>query len=181
MRLRTKAPTVAQIERAIRRACHCDEQTIACLEVALLLKSWLDEEVTFSLERQLPSLGLGALGSVRYWENFAAVVDGRPTFIFLDFRRQKGLTSVGRKFVFSLMGEHIRGVDPDIENPQFLVLQFPQERGDDRRLVDHYADSFLYSFSEMSAMVEETYQIWQAVLQERRSAEPKRGTGGMFG
>jgi len=127
-------------------------------------------------------MGIGSLGVVRYWESFAAIIDGKPSFLFLDYRRQKGLTAIARRFVFSLMSEQIRGTDPDFHDADLKILQFTQKKGEARIVQDHTFDpDSLFTLSELNNMIDETYLIWQAVQLERRMDDrPKRAGGGLF-
>jgi hypothetical protein len=179
--MRVTPPTWTQIEREIEKASNCGEQELACLEVARLFRDWLSDKVAFSIERKVPSMGIGSYGAVRYWENFAAVIDERPTFLFMDFRRAHGLTTLGRKFVFSMMHEQIRVADLDFPNAELGILQFPQEKGEERNLIDHFSDASIFAFDELSAMIDETYRIWEMVLAERRDrADGSKSAGGML-
>lgn len=177
--LTSPAPSIDQIVQLVAAQSTCKAQKESCIEVVELFHNWFTENATDAVERNVPSMSVGSLGAVRYWENFVAMINGKPTFIFLDYRRQKGLTALGRKFVFSMMREQIRSVDPDFVDPELLALRFPQSKGELRRIVDHYAgDKQLFSLSELTGMVEETYEVWHEISTERREEPPKRAAGG---
>lgn len=179
--MESTAPTLKRIEKIIESACYCEPQKNSCIEVVQLFHDWYNRNATDAIERKIPSMGIGSLGVVRYWENFVSVINDKPTFLFLDYRRQKGLTNIGRKFVFSMIKEQVRAVDPDFSNPEALILRFPQAKGSPRRIVDHYAsDLELFDLEQLTSMIEETYDIWREVLDERRAEPPKRAAGGLL-
>ncbi|WP_337828388.1 type VI toxin-antitoxin system SocB family DNA replication inhibitor toxin [Pseudonocardia sp. TMWB2A] len=178
--LSANAPKIENILKIVRQACRCDNQEIACLDVIKLFHSWCSENVTDAIERQLPAMSIGSWGSVRYWENFILVVNGKPTQVFTDHRRgTSGLDFLARKFVFSMMHEHTRSVDPDMLDAERLILKFPQHGKKDRQIAEYFASEVgLYSFEELSAMIDETYKIWIEVEEERQAAPPKRRAAG---
>lgn len=179
--LSSERPSMAKIRELVINRCTCEAQEKSCLEVVELFEAWYRSSSGDAMERAIPSMPIGSLGLVRYWENFFARVGDRNTFLFIDYRRQKGLTSAARKFVFSMMHQQIRVVDPDLYDANLMILQFPQWKFG-RSIVDYYvSDDDLYSFSELSAMIEETYAIWLEVLAERKTAEPRKAAGGFFG
>ncbi|MBM7405003.1 MULTISPECIES: type VI toxin-antitoxin system SocB family DNA replication inhibitor toxin [Sphingomonas] len=179
--LLSKRPSMEAIRKLIANRCTCDAQEDSCLEVVDLFEEWYRRNATGAVERAIPSMAIGSLGLVRYWENFFARVRDQNTFLFIDYRRQKGLTKAARKFVFSMMHQQIRVSDPDLHDASLLILQFPQWKSG-RSIVDHaLLDDDLYSPSELSKMIDETYAIWLDILSERKTAEPvKRVAGGFF-
>ncbi len=182
MGLRSPRPSLEKIKTLVSRACSCDEQESSCLEVIELFDEWFSSNASDAIERRIPSMGIGSLGVVRYWESFAAIIEGKPSFLFLDYRRQKGLTAIARRFVFSLMNEQIRRTDPDFHDADLKILQFTQKKGEARIVQDHTFDpESLFTLSELNNMIDETYLIWQAVQLERRLDDrPKRAGGGLF-
>lgn len=182
MGLRSTRPSIDKIKSLVSRACHCDQQETSCIEVVELFDKWFSSNASDAIERHVPSMGIGSLGAVRYWENFAAIIDGRPTFFFLDYRRMKGLTSLARRFVFSLMNEQICRTDPDFHDADLKILQFTQKKGDLRIIEDYTFDrEGFFTLHELNEMIDETYNIWKLVQLERRAVEtPKRAAGGLF-
>lgn len=177
--LHSERPTLETIQRLVIAQCTCEQQQASCIEVVELFDSWYQNNATISVERQIPSMPIGSLGVIRYWENFAAIIEGRGTFIFVDYRRKKYLTSLARKFVFSMMHQQIRMTDPDFYDANLAIVRFPQVDKVTRSILPYFVnDDDLYSLSELNAMIDETYSIWMEVLDERRTSEPKRAAGG---
>lgn len=173
-------PTLEQIHRLVTNRCTCEAQEQSCLEVVDLFDAWCRAKASGAVERQVPSMAIGSLGLVRYWENFFLRIEGQNAFLFIDYRRGKGLTALARKFVFSMMHQQIRVVEPDFIDANLMVLQFPQWK-EGRSIVDHFVvDDELFTIEELSQMIDETYAIWLEVLTERKIAEPKRAAGGLF-
>lgn len=177
--LHSERPTIETIRKLVAAQCTCIDQQDSCLEVVDLFDGWYRGSATIAVERQISSMPIGSLGLIRYWENFAAVINGRSTFIFVDYRREKHLTAIGRKFVFSMMHEHIRMTDPDFYDANLLILRFPQIDKNTRGIMPYFVDDAdLFSLADLSSMIDETYKIWMEVLEERRTGEPKRAAGG---
>jgi hypothetical protein len=131
-----------------------------------------------SFSKPISSWAVGYGQSVRFWWNLYTVIRGRPCFIFADPRISSPLTRVGRRFVLSIMNERIRVADPDFANAKLVVVQFGKgEQGN--RIVREFeaADSELFSFSELNAMIDETYRLWVEILTERTEEVRKRPSG----
>lgn len=118
------------------------------------------------------SLGLGI--SVEYWASTGLVIDERLVVPFLDFRRT-GLSPEGQRIVFSLMRQHIETRYPDYGEARLAIIQFTDAR--DRKPIFRFADGVsLLPYEQLQREIEETYQLWYEVLEER--AEEIRRTGG---
>ena len=174
-------PTLAQIIRDVEKRCKSENQRKACVEVTRLLHRWVEANVPRSIERHIPSMSIGAAGALRYWGNFAAVIDGRAVFPYFDHRRSNGLTMLARRFVFSMMHEQIRVADPDFENASLLIMRFPQTKDQPRSMIPYFDDGVdLFDLYDLQAMVEETYRLWAEILEERAAEPPKKAAGGFF-
>jgi len=127
---------------------------------------------------------LFAIGhSAAYWANCVLIIDKKPHLVFFDQRRQKGLDTEGRKFVFSMMHHHIREQFPDLYDAGLLIGQFPAD-GDERRLVfSEHNGTELFSFGELNAMISRTYDLWTQVLSEREeeARDDSSDLGPLFG
>lgn len=113
-----------------------------------------------------------AAGYVSYWLPMTLVINGKITVVFIDPRRPVSqLTADGRRFVLSMMHEHIRKTDPDFANVQLAVIQF-SDGGDIAGAPILHTDkgATLYSYSELQDMVDVTYKLWGQLHAERRSA-----------
>lgn len=174
-------PSLEQIVREVKKGCKTAEQETACIEVTKLLFEWVQAHVPRSIERPTPSMSLGSIGAIRYWGNFAAIMDGRPTFPFFDHRRANGLTKIARRFVFSMMHEQIRVVDPDFEDASLLIVRFPQPKGSKRSInLEFDSGVELFDLYTLQEMVEETYRLWLEILEGRAAEPPKKAAGGFF-
>lgn len=178
--LRSAGPTIEQVKLELAKQCYCKDQLESCREIIDLFGGWLKAEAQDAYEARIPDMAVGALGNVRYWENFALVIEGRSTFIWSDCRRQRGLSEIGRKFAFSMMHEQIRIGYPDFFDANLCILQYPSNDDNSRYVKPHFVPDSLFDLKELSSMVEETYAIWSEVLDERRYEEPKRAVGGLF-
>jgi hypothetical protein len=96
---------------------------------------------------------------------------------FIDPRRErKWLTSAARQFVFSVMHERFIA-DPDLDGIEPCIVQFDSSDDDGRTPILHFIDGIdLLDFDTLDAMIQETYAIWNEVLEERNAAK-RRGTG----
>lgn len=113
-----------------------------------------------------------AAGNVFYWLPMVLIIDGLATVVFIDPRRPiSRLCPDGRRFVLSMMHEHIRKADPDFANVQLAVIQF-SDGGDAAGMPIFHTDVglTLYSHNELQSMVDATYKLWDQLHAERRRA-----------
>lgn len=112
-----------------------------------------------------------------YWSQAVVAIDGRPVVPFIDPRRTtKRLTAAARQFVFSVMHERCLA-DPDLSEVDHCIVQFASLDDGSRTPTLYFADGMeLHDFDALDAMVQETYAIWNEVLEERDAAA-RRGTG----
>lgn len=123
-------------------------------------------------------LNMGISEKVTYWSPVVVEIDGRPAVPFFDPRRTKKLTARARQFVFSVMHERIRVLDPDFFDVRLAIIQFANSAEGMRAVVPHFDDDVdLLSFEVLDEMVRETYQIWHEVLEQRESEARRDGTG----
>jgi hypothetical protein len=183
MGLGARQPSLEAVLQAVRRACREDVQEVSCVEVTRLLWDWAQDFSEGAVEKQIPTLSIGQMASVRYWNNFAFKLDGKPTFIFLDHRRGKALTQLAKNFALSMMHQQIRVADPDFSDAQLAVLQFPHPRQGERYIRATFDDGVdLFSFDELQEMVQETYDIWRDINEERQENLPRAaGQDGWWG
>ena len=128
-------------------------------------------------------LSMGSGKKVSYWLPMIAAIDEQPTALFIEPRRNRGLSAEGRRFVFSMMHERIRVADEDFAEVNLSIIRFDPPN-DGYRSTRIYTDKGvdLYSLSELEAMVSSTYEMWHEVCEEReREARSKpTGTEGWF-
>ncbi len=121
--------------------------------------------------------------STRFWEHMITRLDGGYVVPFFDFRRQKGITGTSKKFVFSMMHEHIRVANPDYESLGLAIMKFPTIDEESRGYsFDICNEDKLFTFDELDMMIRETYDIWALVLAERAEEAHRHdaGAGGGF-
>ena len=92
-------------------------------------------------------------GGIKPFEEAVVFVNSQPYILFLDLRGSNHLSKQGRKFVFSVMHEHIRVQNPDLEDVKLGVLHLTKE-GKERHVVLHEHDGGpLFSLGELEVMV----------------------------
>lgn len=169
------------LERLIRAKATSEEERDANLLVAKGLYEFASANALRSRSHNFFSLSLSVGEKVEYWLPMVTALDGAPLVVFIDPRRGKRLTAEARRFVFSMMHEHIRLANPDFAEARLGILQF----GDvvkDQRPAKLWTDVgiTLYGFDELDLMVRETYDIWREV-NELRESETRRKSAGGYG
>lgn len=168
----------SKIDDSIQRASKKPEEADANLAVARALHAFSLEYCTSGLHHTFNRLIIGKWPALRLWEPALLAIADRRFIFFVDPRRTKMLTREARRFVFSVMHEHIRAANPDFAEADLLVLQLHTVDTDERIVRMHSAQSIdLFSADEISAMVDFTYTLWVEVYEERRAAERRRATG----
>ncbi len=176
------APTWVQLDSSIRRDCKFGPKQIASnLEVGKLLFDWVRARDIKSVAEPLPSLGLGQIATVRYWENLIFELEGQRYIPAFNHRRNIGYGPDGRRFIFSAMNV-LRMRNLDFSNYRLAIFEFPVRtpakstgRKPYRELVMRTDLGLeLFSLDEMDAMVKETYEILDLVRLERIAAGLKR-------
>ncbi len=167
------------LERLIRAKATSDEERDANLLVAKGLYEFASANALRSRSHNFFSLSLSVGEKVEYWLPMVTVLDGAPLVVFIDPRRDKRLTGEARRFVFSMMHEHIRMANPDFAEARLCILQFGDVI-DDQRPAKLWTDAgiALYGFDELDGMVRETYDIWREVSQARESEARRKSAGG---
>jgi hypothetical protein len=179
------------IEDRIRRdpATRNDATEKANLEVARCLHEYaVKHRIRARRYHFLPFVLPGAAGiKLVYWSPLVLVIDERLHVLFIDPRREHGLTPEGRHFAFSMMHHRVREVHLELEEAELLIFQLPMDDRKERCLVDHVASSLdrpLFDYDELETRVRETYSLWRLVLAEReaelrRRADRDRGDFGL--
>lgn len=114
-----------------------------------------------------------------FWHSLVLIDDGKVTVPFFDPRRSTTkLTSLARQFVFSVMNERLRVLDPDFADVKLIIYQFTTPERGPRAPKPHLEGAAaLFGFAELEHMVRETYDIWNDVYTRRTERERKRGGG----
>jgi hypothetical protein len=159
----------------ITRRCNGDLEAIAAnLQAGEGLYNFTTEFEIVGRRHAFYSLAVGLAQKVTYWSPVVLAVEKGPVVPFIDPRRTKKLTLDARRFVFSMMNEHIRVPDPDFAEVRFAILQFANSHSGPRAAISHFDDGIkLWSFAELDEMVRETYELWYEVL-DGRTAEARR-------
>ncbi len=175
-------PTAWEIvERRLRAKCRSQNELEANIAVARGLHKFAITEKMLGRSQDFHSLALSAGQNVAYWLPMVLSLGGHPIIPFIDPRKSKGLSSASRRFVFSIMHEHIRAADPDYENVKLGIFRLGD--GDDgARTPILYTDDGveLIPLPKLEAMVASTYAMWQNVLEDRET-ETRRRAGGARG
>ena len=130
-----------------------------------------------SFERTQSSWDVGRGHTVRYWNDLYSLVDGQPTFSFLNPRISLLLRESSVTFALSLMNERLREEDPDFADAELMLMQArPVSRTQRTILVHSDRDYALFPRSLLSEMIEETYAILEIIELDR--AREETGTDG---
>ena len=166
------------LEANLARKCKSDDELEANIRVAKGLHEFAMASDIIGRSQEFFPLGMSAGRKVTYWLPMILAIDKRPLVPFVDPRRSRGLTTAGRRFVFSMMHERIRVADPDYAETGFGIFQFGEGEGDVRRPVLHTDEAVeLYSLDDMETMVNATYQLWREVCEEREAEARRKATG----
>ena len=161
------------IERELRKKCGSDLIWKHNSAVAKMLHEYCIRENVRGDANDFGPMFMGsAAGYVFYWLPMVLFINGQATVVFIDPRRPvTQLCSDGRRFVLSMMHEHIRKTDPDFANVHLAVIQFGDDDGVAGAPILHTDKSItLYSYNELQDMVDSTYKLWDQLHAERRKA-----------
>ncbi|MGK6316301.1 type VI toxin-antitoxin system SocB family DNA replication inhibitor toxin [Neorhizobium sp. DT-125] len=167
------------LDRLIRAKATSNDERDANLLVAKGLYEFASANAMGSRYQDFFSLSLSVGEKVEYWLPMVTALDGAPLIVFIDPRRGKRLTADARRFVFSMMHEHIRLANPDFSEARLGILQFG-DVVEDQRPAKLWTDAgiALYGFDELDQMVRETYDIWREVSEARESETRRKSAGG---
>lgn len=168
----------AVIEAQLGRACRSDDELRSNLAVARGLHRFTTDAHMLGRTQDFFPLAMGSGRRVSYWLSMILSLEGRPVVPFIDPRRSRGLTREGRRFVFSMMHERIRAVDPDYDAVHFAIFQFGDFTDDRRNPILHMDDGVeLFPLAALESMVATTYELWQEVCDEREVEARRKATG----
>jgi hypothetical protein len=169
----------AIVERQIQRLARTDKEFASNIGVAKALHQFGKAQRVFARSENFSPLFLSSSGNVNFWLDLLLALQGRAVIPFVDPRRSHGLTAEGRRFVFSMMHEHIRAAEPDFAEAALGVIQFTKGDDDKRNAVLHLDEGIkLFRFDELDEMVRETYQVWIEVCHEGEEDNRRRASGG---
>jgi hypothetical protein len=164
-----------------------DEEATANLEVTECLHKYAVDNNVRARRYDISPYNLSSAVGINYsfWLPLVLFADDRLLVPFIDPRRTRGLTAIGRRFAFSMAHHRARVLYPDLVDAELAIFAFPVvgdlSRVERRGLRTYFAgDEALFSYEELDQMVAETYRIWQQVLTERRD-EARRAGGGRRG
>ena len=169
------------VESRLRAKCRSEVELTANTAVARGLHDFATKARMLGREQDFLSLSMTTGQRVSYWLPMVLSHEGQPLVPFIDPRRSKSLTKSARRFVFSMMHEHIRVADPDYAAVRLAIFQFGDTKEGARSPVMHTDENVkLFSLTEMETMVSATYSLWQEVCMEREF-ETRRRAGGTRG
>jgi len=166
----------SQISADIGKRANTDDERKFNLAVAEALYDFGVEQDVRSYRKLIAPWAVGYGQSVMYWWNLYTVIEKQPCFVFVDPRISNPLTRLARKFALSMMHERIRVPDPDFANARLLVAQFGKS-GEGKRTIKMFEETELFGFDALNEMIDETYQIWIEVLEERAEEARKKSAG----
>lgn len=169
------------IEKKIRSKTSSPARIASNISVAKAIHDYVTAKSITSRQFEFGKLVLPFNVGMRYWINFVAIVNKRPTVMFIDPRRTNGLNRQGRQFAFSVMHEFIREQNPDFSDAQLAIMKFTFKK-DGNRAARIYIEQEkkLLSYSEILSNTQEIYRIWDQVIAEKQRA-PKKKSGGSGG
>jgi hypothetical protein len=171
----------AIVEERLRAKCRSEDELKANITVARGLHDFATTARMLGRAQEFFPLAMSTGQRVAYWLPMVLSLDGRPIVSFIDPRRSRGLSRAARRFVFSMMHEHIRAGDPDYEEVGLAIFQFGDEADGRRAPILHTDDGIgLIPLAELEAMVSATYALWQEVA-EQRDVDTRRRAGGARG
>lgn len=167
------------IESYIRQKCGGNPDGLkANIGVSKALYEYAVENNITGLKHDFLDLPIGSADKVKYWSSLVINIGGHPTVPFIEPRRTKGLTSESRRFVFSVMHERIRVLEPDLSTARLVIFQFGNSKNHERVTRPHFDHGIeLLDFNEILRMTAQTYAIWEDVLAEREADTKRRSTG----
>lgn len=170
------------LEGLIRTKATSDDECSANLLVAKGLHDFARSNALRSRSQAFFPLSLSVGEKVEYWLPMVTALEGAPLVIFIDPRRGKGLTAEARRFVFSMMHEHIRVANPDFSAARLGIVQFG-DAAEDQRPVKLSTDEGvgLFGFDQLDQMVRESYDIWRQVSEAREDEVRRKAAGGGHG
>ena len=168
----------ATIEDFLNKKCDSENGLEANLRVAKGLYGFAAEKNIIGRDRKFFPMAMGAWGKFTYWHNMILIIGDHPTVLFVDPRQTCKLGKIGRKFVFSMMHERIRALDPDYADLRLMIVQFDRVIGDYRRPICHTDDGVkLFSLEEMEEMVDEIHKLWRDICEERDTSTRRKAAG----
>jgi hypothetical protein len=179
------ACTIRDIEAAIRKDCHGFKEWIEPnIVLARILFGFNVNRGLIAVEREFNAVPFGFGAKLKLWHDFYTVQDERPVVCFIDPRLRDGLTTLGRRFVFSAMYHNLAVAD--FSDVTFEILRFPKAKNSGERLIQvhKFSPSEVVSEREINEAIDKTYKMWVEVLAEREqeaTRNPPTGTGGLFG
>lgn len=123
------------------------------------LYDWAEENEVYGVSEKFGEFLFRIEGGIKPFIDAVIFVKGKPYLVFLDIRGSNYLTPEGRKFVLSVMHQHIRLRYPDLEEAGLAILHL-EKHGDARRVnfLSHDESKPLYEISMLEEMVREMFE-----------------------
>lgn len=171
-----------QIKKRVRKGELEERQNLI---VGKLLHGYVEQNKIWSRRAEFFPLKLAFAGGLRFWWDLFFVENERAVVPFVDPRLTRGLSREDMRVVFSFMHERIRVSGSDFEDCRLAIFQFPKNALGTRVVKITYDDDFeLYSYVQLSEMVENVYRTLSDVAAENRRASARgtaTGSGTLFG
>lgn len=174
--------SLRDIESAIEHACRNRPKWLTPnLQLARIFYAFRQQNIGSAFERTFGAVSVGFGAKLKFWNDFFYDQDGLPVVCYVDPRRPgSGLTTLGRRFAFSIM-HHNLAVN-DFSEAKFQIFRFPSIPGskDKKRSVEmfEFDPVELLDENELNEAITRTYQLWHKVLEERREEARRTAAGG---
>lgn len=174
----------APLEDVLREISRCaragDEREANVSLAHLIYESLRGEEFAATAEGfQRLSLGLGL--TLGYCAD-AIFTRGDEIYVVGFNLRRTPYSEAAARWIFSVMHEQSRALNPDLSAARLAIIEFPQPKGGDRHMAVRYGDGVpLHTYGEIAAMASQTQRLWIEAQENAaaagRSAEPDEGAG----
>jgi hypothetical protein len=169
------------VEGRLQAKCRSAAELKANVAVARGLHDFATTAHMLGRAQEFSPLSISTGQRVSYWLPMVLSHEGQALVPFIEPRQSRGLTRAARRFVFSMMHEHIRAADPDYEAVRMAIFQFSDPNGNARSPILYTDENVeLIALADLEAMVSYTYALWQDICQER-DMETHRRAGGAHG
>jgi len=170
------------IENSIRLSAKAGNEFADNIGVAKALHDFSAEHGIVGRRHDFRPLHIGIGLTLKFWHSSVLNIQGRRVVPFFDPRRKTtSLSNLGRKFVFSVMHEHIRVGNPDYEGVELGIFQFDSAPNGTRKVRLFYDDgSDHYSATDLAQMIERTLGLYREAWAEHQAAQrskSKRSVG----
>lgn len=177
-----KPTDIRAITRLIIKRVHTPRELRMNVRTARALYTLAQNHGLTSRKEFFPPFVIRAGIEVSYSLPLISNLHSEPFTFFIDPRNQHRLDETARRFVFSMMHERTRELDPDFQSLNLGIIQF--NNSFTTRTAQLYSDKglSLFSMDELRSMINTTYNLWEEIWNERQYKGPPASTGthGLF-